>query len=635
MTVKKTTAEAPQAVETDEVTSADVVNLDQARKPSLNDVMGEDELTAIRKEYDGEGYLLPSKDTEFVARIEELIEAGKPYAALDQDIPARLYRLKQTRYALFRRARDAFKRRPGMSGMTSDFDEIVKKAGQRCRTVNDAEEAVHRRGLPTYDEAVAAAVAHYNQSCALLRMSGRVYVADFSDSERPELMTVSDARQWFRYDKVRYGHYNASNGQVHEKTAKRFELWLEDDRQKRYSRITFDPTTTDKVLPDNSYNLWNGFQVAPEPGDTSAIHDYIFRVICCENREHYEVVLDWVANLFQQPSPEHKPKFALVLRSPGEGTGKGTFVSHLLAPILGDAFVRLGKPDEFLNRFNTLMQGRLLAFPDEAFWAGDKAGQGTLYGYITETTVNIEAKNKDPYTLPFPTRFIMASNKDWVVPAGKDSRRFFVLDVSEEFKQDREYFGWLRQKIDEQRAAFLHEMLNREIRPERLNTPPVTSALVEQRLHTMDPAVRWWHAVLQEGGFDATTASRAGLEPGWPTALTHERIREVFLAWCRREGIRNPTSEQTFMPLVGGSDRYHNAVGKDRPSPPMCPSLGRRRKIQDPVSGKRMYGRIFPELGQARADFEAYMNAVFDWPEDDGDEAEMVDVLPEDPGFEH
>jgi hypothetical protein len=34
----------------------------------------------------------------------------------------------------------------------------------------------------------------------------------------------------------------------------------------------------------------------------------------------------------------------------------------------------------------------------------------------------------------------MASNNDWVIPAGPDARRFFVLNVSDARKQDFSYF---------------------------------------------------------------------------------------------------------------------------------------------------------------------------------------------------
>ena len=43
----------------------------------------------------------------------------------------------------------------------------------------------------------------------------------------------------------------------------------------------------------------------------------------------------------------------------------------------------------------------------------------------------IEPKGVDPFSVRNCIHLLMSSNADWVVPAGADARRYFVLDVSD------------------------------------------------------------------------------------------------------------------------------------------------------------------------------------------------------------
>jgi hypothetical protein len=63
-------------------------------------------------------------------------------------------------------------------------------------------------------------------------------------------------------------------------------------------------------------------------------------------------------------------------------------------------------------------------------------------------------------------RLIVASNNDWVVPAGLEERRFFVLDISDKYMQNHEYFKKLFDQMDNGgREAMLHDLL--QFRSER------------------------------------------------------------------------------------------------------------------------------------------------------------------------
>ena len=140
-------------------------------------------------------------------------------------------------------------------------------------------------------------------------------------------------------------------------------------------------------------------------------------------------------------------------------------------------------------------------FVDEGYWAGDKAGEGALKALITEPTLTIERKGVDAVSAQNYMRVIMASNNDWMVPAGMEERRFCVLDVADTHMQDRAYFSAIEEEMnDGGREALLYELstVNWIWYPDPAVIPQ-TAALLDQKLHSMTPIQKWWYGRLREG----------------------------------------------------------------------------------------------------------------------------------------
>ena len=79
--------------------------------------------------------------------------------------------------------------------------------------------------------------------------------------------------------------------------------------------------------------------------------------------------------------------------------------------------MKRGSEPPFIER----RQGVL--FCDEAFWAGDKAGQASLQTLITEHWMPVEAKGVDLVMRPNHLHLIIGSEQKWIVPAGEMERR--------------------------------------------------------------------------------------------------------------------------------------------------------------------------------------------------------------------
>ena len=133
-------------------------------------------------------------------------------------------------------------------------------------------------------------------------------------------------------------------------------------------------------------------------------------------------------------------------------------------------------------------------------WAGDKSAEGRLKGLVTAPVQQIEAKGIDPIRLPNYVRLIMTSNEEWVVPAGKDERRFCVLDVDPRCAQDSAYF----REMDEELAAgglahLLADLLAFDLSSINLRQIPRTAALLEQKIRSLDSVEAWWFERLMSG----------------------------------------------------------------------------------------------------------------------------------------
>src|SRR5262249_26557911 len=164
-----------------------------------------------------------------------------------------------------------------------------------------------------------------------------------------------------------------------------------------------------------------------------------------------------------------------------EGTGKGVF-SREFGRLFGSHFRHLMQAKHLTGHFNNPLQQCSVLYSDESFFSGGPSPESTLKGLITEPTLFIEPKGLDGFTVRNCIHLLMSSNSDWVVPAGADARRYFVLNVSDARMQDGDYFGAITRQMESGgREALLHLLLNRDISKFDPRRVPQTEALAEQK----------------------------------------------------------------------------------------------------------------------------------------------------------
>lgn len=333
--------------------------------------------------------------------------------------------------------------------------------------------------------------------------------------------------------------------------------WWKYPGRPRYSIIDFAPPGAD--VAEGAMNLWRGWGVDPVEGSCSRLKDHLHEVICSADDDLYEWIIDWCAHLVQRPA--EKPGTAIVMRSE-EGTGKG-FFGRTLCQLAGTHGMHVTQPSLLTGRFTQHLANKLMIFADEVTWGGRRQESGVLKALITEDTMPIEAKGVDAYSARSFCRVVVASNQDWVVPAGPNARRFLVLDVSEKHRRDYAYFARLKSELESGGiAAFHHELLQHDLGEANVHDVIRTAALLRQKLEGLEPITSWIVDRLIEGRVGCFVAW--GEQPVW---VQTRQLYDSYQGSARDQGLTRRATEmkvaRTLRDLFGRLPKRRNVDEED------------------------------------------------------------------------
>jgi hypothetical protein len=199
--------------------------------------------------------------------------------------------------------------------------------------------------------------------------------------------------------------------------------------------------------------------------------------------------------------------------------------------LFGRHFLTVSDPKHLVGSFNAHLRDCVVLFGDEAFFAGDKKHESTLKTLITDDMITIEAKGVDVEATRNYTHLILASNSDWVIPAGSAERRYFVLDVKSYKRQDATYFRRLVEFMKSGgREALLHHLMTHDITKFQVRSVPQTEALQHQKLWSLPPMEEWWFGLLSHGEMHSTTT-------GWPSEIMCSLLVESYTKYTQAFNI--------------------------------------------------------------------------------------------------
>ena len=360
------------------------------------------------------------------------------------------------------------------------------------------------------------------------------------------------------------------------------EYWLKhSDRRDYPGGVVFEPG---ELKTPGAFNIFRGWQIEPrEGGKFDLFLDHIRENVCQGEARLYTWVVMWLAHIFQ--APDRKIGTALVLRG-GQGVGK-TILGAVIGHLLGPYYQRVASSRYLVGNFNSHLENTLLLQAEEAFWAGQKDAEGVLKHLITSETNQIERKYLDPIQVANHVRVLITSNEGWVVPTGRDDRRFAVLDVGDARRNDRAFFGAMMHQLEEKDgyAGLLHHFLTLTIDEAVVRSVPHTAARTEQKHRSLSIWEECWLDILMRGVLPYDYEG-----DGWclaPALLSHF---EKKTRWAKSR----KSLETVFGHFV---KRVSPGVQKHR--------------LENPETGGRSYFYEFPSLAECRRAFDPDA----DWPE--------------------
>jgi hypothetical protein len=368
--------------------------------------------------------------------------------------------------------------------------------------------------------------------------------------------------------------------------------WTRHAQRRQYENVVFAPG---REMP-GSYNLWKGFAVEAKPGNCGMFLDHCKRNICSGDEDVYKYLLGWMATAVQHPAQQGH--VAVVMRGK-KGAGKGKF-ANVFGRLFGRHFLPVVDAKHLVGNFNAHLRDCSILFADEAFYAGDKKHESILKSLITEDTLMVEGKGADAIAARNYLHIIMASNEDWVIPAGAGERRFLMLNVADANVRDHGFFSRMDKEQDNGgREALLHYLLHYDLSGFDVRAVPSTEALRQQQVQSFAPEAEWWFAKLMEGEMFPGE--------GWPTHVVCSHLAWDFVCFLKTFNIH----------LRSGGTKLGQFLGKALPNKGEKVQIGRRMAViteqgeQRTVDRPRAYQ--IPSLEEARAHFDTQYGGPHAW----------------------
>lgn len=334
--------------------------------------------------------------------------------------------------------------------------------------------------------------------CVLLQEGGKTRVLSWEDGEGggiiPVLQTFKDfenryCNQSESVDKV------SANGKPFTAQVPLGKWWLEHPSRRQYISLKFDPKKPSEF--DGYLNLWQGWGVEPRKGDWSVMKRHILEVLASGNQSYADYIMNWMAWSFQNPD---KPAGVALVFKGKRGTGKGIFGTSLCR-IFGAHSMQVSSSHRLTGNFNAHLRTTCLLFADEAMGVADKKAESVLKTMITEPMMAVERKGLDVITAKNYLHIVMASNEQWVIPAGQEERRFAVFEVSDKYMQHNKHFNDMSKHMKtEGDAAMLSDMLEMDLGEwNPYKDVPQTAELAKQKARSLRNSERYMYTMLESG----------------------------------------------------------------------------------------------------------------------------------------
>jgi hypothetical protein len=200
-----------------------------------------------------------------------------------------------------------------------------------------------------------------------------------------------------------------------------------------------------EFCPKNHFNLWFPFELSliKEYEEDKKGLEFVLnhvKMLCKYEESVYEYILDYMAHMFQFP---HEKSDIFVLFVGLQGSGKSMLVELLGNMVGSEKYLETSNPArDVWGNHNSPMTNTYLVNFEELDFLQTKGSEGIFKNIITGKTIIINPKGKDQFIINSYHRFIGSTNNhDCPIRTSDDDRRNLIINVSNEKKNNKEYFS--------------------------------------------------------------------------------------------------------------------------------------------------------------------------------------------------
>lgn len=330
------------------------------------------------------------------------------------------------------------------------------------------------------------------------------------------------------------------------------EIWLRSPDRREYNEMAFVPTTDPQVLKElenqGKFNIFIGFTVKPRRG-SGIILKFWLHVrdnICSGNLERYTYLRKWFAIVIQRPELVHTS----VILTGKQGTGKNILVESI-GRLLGPHFSSLGDISGLIDRFDYHLAQAILVLISETELGNDNKAMAKIKSRITEPKQSFEPKGRDRITLPNFMHIIFCSNSTSPLPLATDTRRFFVLLVSDQRRNQHAYFKEIIDELDHGGLEILlADLLDEPLDGFNPRIMPYSDTTLNMKMENMNSAERYIIDVLREGRFNPSSTEPA---ESYHSPTIKASLYNQYNLWCCDNGDSHKmVNMETFSKAIKG-----------------------------------------------------------------------------------
>lgn len=284
------------------------------------------------------------------------------------------------------------------------------------------------------------------------------------------------------------------------------DRWLKDPEALSYERVDCLPPPT--KVPDGVYNTWTGFDIENSkaaPKDPSRILELI-DVLCNHDEAAYEYVLDWIAQMFQEPAT--KIGTAIIMKGQ-QGCGKGSLYKVLRRMMGGGLAAETANPlGDVFGSHGNLHIGKILVSIDEMNASDTNKVLDRLKNFITSDQVVYNEKGLKAYTMSNSARVMFSTNNSIPISLeGHRDRRYVFVEADNKWcKLSSHWIPFYEEVIGDQGVlrGFYDLLMKRDISARDWSAIPQTEIRQEMIEATVHPIVFWFDKFIHDHPIDRT-----------------------------------------------------------------------------------------------------------------------------------